>query len=558
MKKKLVVFILPLLLLIACTDSEVQQIKEKVKQTTQVEIVRKAKSILVNSIDETRIDDKNEEVIQIDGIKSKWCASKFMENMNVGWNLGDSLGSSAKECGYDKNPNLETNWGNPKVTKELIDYVASLGFNTIRIPVSWCYNCGRDENGHLIVGPEWMNRVHEVVDYAMENDMYIILNTMCDSWELFYCGVESTDKWQQIQQDAEDLWGQIAESFKDYDEHLIFEAYNELDNIVTGWTYSDLAVEQMNVLNQIFVDSVRKTGGNNNNRILIVPTLFDSTKSNITNAFILPEDTSQDKLVITVHCYEEVFDQDIEWIFQSLEEFGTRTGAPILIGEFGTRDDYALPEWREEFTSNFIARASTHGIKCCIWDDGYQWKLIDRYNYENSNLEIIKSLFEGLNGVAYETATSKKVILDSIEDFHFGEIDLSTGVVTLVDYKTKYWASLTTNSINNTFLTVEDGDKIAITMTAKNMAVEFWIYGITFFDSDMKALSHVVGKNITRKYLCTDIPDEAVYYAVNTYDPYNNHKREQVEQYLSQGDLKITITFIDTNNIEQLYKIDLH
>lgn len=480
-------------------------------------------------------------------------AEGFVDSINVGWNLGDALGSSAKNSGYDANPNLETAWGNPVVTKELIDYVSSLGFNTIRIPVSWCYNCGRDEEGHLVIGEQWLGRVHEVVDYVVSNDLNIILNSMCDSYVLFRCGVEDEAEWEQIQQDAGDLWRQIAESFIEYDEHLAFEAYNELDNAVQGWTYSELAVQQMNTLNQIFVDSVRGTGGNNETRILIVPTLFDSTKTNMLDAFVLPSDSAVNGLVVTVHSYEEEFDQDIEWIFQSLEDFSDRVGAPVLIGEFGARDDYQLLQWREKFTSNYVARAAEHGIKCCVWDDGYHWKIIDRYDFEKTNLKLVNALLDGVNGVKYETDASKKLVFDNMSYFHFGGMDLKTGIVTPVDYVNKYWAALTTKTSDGSRLKLNGGNKIAITMIAKNQAVNFWIYGITFFDENDNAISYTVGKNVAHKYLCTDIPAGAVTFAVNTYDPYSNHTIEEIEGYFERGDLQMIITFLDETNENQLY-----
>ena len=394
-----------------------------------------------------------------------------------------------------------------------------------------------------------------MVGYALENNMYVILNTMCDSWELFRCGVESEEEWEQVRQDAEDLWTQIAEAFKEYDEQLLFESYNELDNAVQGWTYSDLAVAQMNELNQIFVTAVRNTGGNNQNRILMIPTLFDSTKTDMTDAFILPQDAMTGKLIATVHCYEEEFDQDIEWIFQSLEDFSDRIGAPVIIGEFGARDDYCLINWREKFTSNYVARAAAHGIKCCVWDDGYHWKLVDRYNYSQSNLSVIQALFAGLEGRAYETESSEKLIIDSMEGLNFASLQLDTGVVEPVDYQTKYWAALTTMGEGGEWLKIREGDKLSVTMIAKNSAVNFWIYGITFLDENKNPISYSVGKNVAHKFLCTDIPKDAKYFAVNTYDPYSNHKLDEIEQYLAAGDLKIIITFVDSTSETQLYEI---
>lgn len=477
-----------------------------------------------------------------------WDAWAFTRAMNVGWNLGDSLESYYGVGGYDANPKQEERWGNPVVTKELIDYVASLGFNTIRIPVTWYYNSGRDENGRLLVGEQWLRRVHEVVDYAVANNMYIIINSMHDSQELFYCGVEDETRWQQIQQDAEDLWRQIAESFAEYDERLIFESYNELENIADGFAYSELSAEQMNILNQIFVTTVRETGGKNAERILMVPTLFDSTLTRIMDAFILPEDVAEDRIVVTVHGYESEFDQDIEWKFQTIEEFSRRVDVPVIIGEFGARDDYTLLEWREEYTSNYIARAAAHGIKCCIWDDGYHWKLIDRYDFSQTNMDMIRAIFEGVEGIAYSVEECDKLVLDSMDDFYFGAMDWESNTIKMVDYEHKYWATLTTKAEENRFHELQDGDYICVSMTTKGEAVNFWVYYLYFLDENQKPITYTVGKNMLHRFLCAKIPEGAKYFLVNTHDPFRNHKLEQLQQYMEQGDLEMRITFVDTEN----------
>ena len=107
-------------------------------------------------------------------------ASSFAKSMNVGWNLGNSLDSHYQEPTGDANLGQETIWGQPKITKEQIDYVKSLGFNTIRIPVSWYYHTYTDANGNLRVHPDWLKRVKEVVGYCLSNDMYVILDSHHD------------------------------------------------------------------------------------------------------------------------------------------------------------------------------------------------------------------------------------------------------------------------------------------------------------------------------------------------------------------------------------------
>lgn len=137
-----------------------------------------------------------------------------MQKMNVGWTLDNSLDSKCDKNnrGADRNLKQELNWGNPYVTKDLIDYVAQCGFNTIRIPVTWYYNTGVDEKGRLYIGQEWLARVQEVVDYALANQMYVILNSHHDQ-PILYAGVSETEM-QQVLAKSQSLWQQIATYFK--------------------------------------------------------------------------------------------------------------------------------------------------------------------------------------------------------------------------------------------------------------------------------------------------------------------------------------------------------
>ncbi len=163
---------------------------------------------------------------------------------------------------------------NPMMTRKLIDYVADQGFNAIRIPVSWYYNTSRDDEGRLVINPDWLARVKEVVDYAMDNGMYTIIDSHHDSHFdknvtlLFYTDVED-EEMSCVLADARTLWTQIAEYFKDYNEKLIFESFNDVNSKVTnsGFRYSQRAVRQMNELNQAFVSAIRATGGNNARRV---------------------------------------------------------------------------------------------------------------------------------------------------------------------------------------------------------------------------------------------------------------------------------------------------
>ena len=183
-----------------------------------------------------------------------------------GWNLGNQL-----EANSGGTPG-ETVWGNPVITEKLIKQVKAQGFKSIRIPVSYLSKIGAGPN--YTIDSKWLDRVQEVVDMCIDNGLYAIINvhgdgyyTVKGGWLL--CG-ESASEQKKIKAKYEKVWEQIAKRFKNYDEHLVFESMNEeFDN--TYNTPNREYYDNINAYNQIFVDTVRKSGGKNNVRYLLIP-----------------------------------------------------------------------------------------------------------------------------------------------------------------------------------------------------------------------------------------------------------------------------------------------
>lgn len=320
-------------------------------------------------------------------------AQQVASEMTIGWNIGNSL----------EVPGDETGWGNPKVTQQLIDSVKASGFNTIRIPCAW--DSYADQSTHEI-SAEWLARVKEVVDYCVNNDMYTILNIHWDGGWLENNVTEAKQSSVNIKQDA--YWTQIANYFKDYDEHLLFASANEpgVDNST-----------QMSVLlsyHQTFIDAVRATGGNNDSRVLIIQgpsTDIDKTNQLMTT---LPTDPTVDHLMVEIHYYtpwnfcgltkdeswgnmfyywgedyHSVTDLDhnptwgeedaVESYFQMMKSQFVDIGIPALMGEYGaikrtslTGDDLALHIASREYYFQYVTDAAIrHGIIPVYWDNGY-------------------------------------------------------------------------------------------------------------------------------------------------------------------------------------------
>ncbi len=303
-----------------------------------------------------------------------------VKNMKTGWNLGNTLDSNSYVAIWDSQKNQwydnwastkedekgwmvkwnkglitwETGWGQPKTSNEIIALVKNLGFDSVRMPVTWGEHISADGT----IDPEWMARVKECVDYVIANDMYCIINLHHDGGASGWIkACESS--WNQYKERFGNIWTQIATEFKDYDERLIFESMNEVLNEKANWnpnaSESKAANVYINKWNQLFVDSVRATGGNNQTRNLVVMTYAGAGDANVlANDFALPTDSVKDHLIIEVHNYSphgftwsdatwtvmtaiwnekshgSVLDREIGLLSQKAKEFN----APIIIGEY--------------------------------------------------------------------------------------------------------------------------------------------------------------------------------------------------------------------------------
>jgi len=323
--------------------------------------------------------------INADGMMT---ASQEVAAINVGWNLGNTLDSYGTWITNVNPTSVETAWGNPVTTEAMILSVQQQGFNAIRIPVTWAQFT--DSQGN--VDEAWMNRVHEVVDYAYNAGMYVILNVHHDT------GEHGSDKvcwmiadmttYDQTRERFIGLWTSIANEFKDYGDRLMFEGYNELLDMNNSWNYAttgDAAYEATNAYAQDFVDTVRSTGGNNATRNLIVNTYVCSVDQNVRDNFVLPTDTVENHLICEVHCYTpwwfstasdtsvtEFTDQyrsEVVSLMNTIQEFSNQLGVPVIIGEFGpeykNNDDQRIA-----YTECYISEAASRGIKCFWWDNG--------------------------------------------------------------------------------------------------------------------------------------------------------------------------------------------
>lgn len=303
---------------------------------------------------------------------------ELMSEMKIGWNLGNTLdahGDYGITLGVSQ---AETYWGNPVTTKGMIDAIKNAGFNTVRIPTTYMNHTGSGPD--YKIDEAWMNRVQEVVDYVIANDMYCIINIHHENdWLKPKYANQS-----ECEARLEKLWTQIATRFKDYDDHLIFEVMNEprLVGESTEWnggTYEARAV--INSYNQVCVDTIRATGGNNALRWLMAPTYAASTVNSALNDFVLPNDPA-DRMIVSIHAYTP-YDfalnttgtanftdySSIDSLFQTLNSKFISKGIPVVIGEFGAVNKNNDSQ-RQTWAGYYISKASQYGIPCVWWDNG--------------------------------------------------------------------------------------------------------------------------------------------------------------------------------------------
>lgn len=343
-------------------------------------------------------------------------ALTFVKNMKIGWNLGNTLDSNAKTS---VEMAAETSWGSPMITEEMIDDIKKAGFNTIRIPVTWHTHV--DEN--LQISEYWAGRVKEIVDYAYNRKMYVIINIHHDMEKGFY--YPSYDTLDRSLEFSGAVWTQLCEIFKDYDEHLIFESINEPRQTGTNnewWldTKSELAKEAIDCImqcNQAFVDIVRASGGNNATRYLMTPSYCASPVYACDDLFSLPEDPAG-RVIVSVHAYEPnnfALSDDMNYttfsvgrtstpiksVMDQLYEKYTSKGIAVVIGEFGSRNKNDNLDARIDHAAYYVSEARAAGITCVWWDNnafsggGELFGLYDRnameWKYPDIALALMKN-----------------------------------------------------------------------------------------------------------------------------------------------------------------------
>jgi len=338
-------------------------------------------------------------------------AFEFVRNMGIGINIGNTL--DAINNHVSETPAGETGWGNPPITREFIRALKNYGYTTIRLPVTWAEYLGPAVN--FQIAAERMNRVEEVVNWILGEDMYCILN-------LHHDGGTSPKSWilkagndpQGVTEQFKTVWRQIAARFSGVSEKLVFEAMNEVGfDIWNQWNSAandkkPEAYRILNGLNQAFVDTVRGSGGSNASRFLLVSGYWTDIDLTCDALFKMPQDTTENRLLLSLHYYTPavfcILDQDASW-GRNQTDWGSRDdydqlidqfdkvrrnfidrGVPVILGEYGvsfsrTKVEAARTRWIAAVTQTCI----DNGICPVFWDTGNDIKRSPSTNYMMSD-----------------------------------------------------------------------------------------------------------------------------------------------------------------------------
>ena len=329
---------------------------------------------------------------------------EMTRRMGNGINLGNTMEAcnNGKSGGMttDNPKHYETYWGQPVTTPEMLKAMKEAGFDTIRIPVAWMTNATRLNKGDYTISPKYLDRVEEIVNYALDADMIAIINDHWDGgwWGMF--GSDTAEKRDLAMEAYTGMWKQIAERFGKYDWHVIFESANEeLGNNfdMNSPLYCEDSLDHhlsdsekyalVNEVNQVFVDTVRAEGGNNADRFLLIAGYNTDIDHTTDPRFRMPKDTAESRLLLSVHYYNPWSycgassakgatlwgrKKDFEEMYSMLSRMQkfTAAGYGVVIGEYGALpgSDGVMKTNAPAYHEAFLDCCDALDLTSCLWD----------------------------------------------------------------------------------------------------------------------------------------------------------------------------------------------
>jgi len=514
----------------------------------------------ISSDEEIDISNKQPTIhIEVPDYKYTQCnitAQEWNNKTTYGWNLGNALSSVYGD--WDKTTDIYINqeemWGQPKTSLELIQNVKAQGFNSIRIPVTFYKNSYQDENGNYHINKEWLNRVAEVVEMCLQNDMTVYICPMCDSLGNGPIVLGQDDEtMKDVYKYCEDIWTDIAERFKYFDGRLAFESYNEVWIKGYGKTvYTKLGHEQMNKINQIFVDTIRKSGAANSDRVLILASYGHEYDYGALNDFVLPIDSAQNRLIVSVHEYAQAFDQQLDSIMRQIADFQAKIGVPVIINEWGFTDGVTLNDKtiQEAAYANFSFISNKYGIKSYVWDNGAlnSFGLISRTNFNHSEKELLYAITH-----PQENITTDAILISSVNHSQMNLQYRFKKDNSGIEYH-PWWGFLAFGEEKHGY-EIPNGAKYFESSILKHTtdlkAIRFESFVCKFYDEND---NYITTKSWKNNGTIIEIPEGAKYVRVLTYNQFEACTPDQITEWFENGELTFYCSFIQNDYSNMTYK----
>ncbi len=343
-------------------------------------------------------------------VREKLTTNQLVKEMGLGINLGNTLDATATWITSGNILDYEQAWGSPVITKEIIEGYAKAGYSSLRIPVSWGNLLSSDYKIH----PDLMNRVESILNWTLDCGMVAVIN------------IHHENEWiKKVPTDSEakkkytSIWQQICQRLEKYGDHLMFEPMNEIgyDEIWTSWSGGQAekakALGYVNQINQLFVDIVRASGGNNAKRHLLVEIYNTAFEYAYDPLFKMPTDPAN-RLAITVHYYAPALfaiqdaGVDSGWgvgratwgTAEDLKELKDNMdlmkkncvdkGIPVIVGEYAACGTGKSQEMRRLYDVAVTEAIYSRGMCPMLWDaPGDQY---NRETYQFRDPEFLKQM----------------------------------------------------------------------------------------------------------------------------------------------------------------------
>ena len=340
-----------------------------------------------------------DENIDITGSIRNITSTDLVAEMGVGWNLGNSLDVESTD---------KTAWGNPLPSQEIINKVYSLGFRTLRIPVTWRFH--QQSTAPYTIDENYMTTVQKTVNYGISKGMHVILNLHHDNTWVKPTAQDAPE----VKLRLESLWIQIATRFNAYGDKLIFETLNENRLLNSPEEWSGGTAEGRATVNEYHLtalNAIRNTGGNNTGRHIMISTYAASTIPAAMNDLEIPNDDA--RVIISLHTYfpwefcgdpggiaewgsaQDRADLEAEmdrihnkWVVQEQR--------PVILGEWGAIDRNNINA-RQNYYQFYVEKSTERGLLPIVWDDGGNFRLLDRGNLSWHFESLAQSIIDAEN-----------------------------------------------------------------------------------------------------------------------------------------------------------------